>query len=314
MKEVILITGITGFLGCHIGKLLSENNYQVIATRRSRSNLKNCIEFQDQIEWINIDNDGWKEKIIARAPKIILHAAWIGVSAADRDDWTMQSKNLIFMQDLLHIAQQSNTQKVIGLGTQAEYGFIDTIVSESHPLKPTSAYSAVKIVSSQLLKNSCMMNNVQWYWLRVFPVFGEKEGTDWLLPGIIQTIATKQVKKMAFTPGEQQYAYLYIKDFINAIKKVVVNQKNSSGVYNISSTQPLPLKMIITLIRDKIDPAFELEFGALPYRRNQSMLIAGDMTQFNEAFEILKTTPLDESINNTINFYTATLKLSNESI
>ena len=60
---------------------------------------------------------------------------------------------------------------------------------------------------------------------------------------------------MAFTPGEQQYTYLYIKDFTNAIKKVIVNQSKSSGVYNISSQQSLALKMIITYIRDIIDPS-----------------------------------------------------------
>jgi nucleoside-diphosphate-sugar epimerase len=312
LEEVILITGITGFLGSHLGKLLIENNYQVIATRRTVSNLKNCVEYQEQIEWINIDEDNWKEQIIALQPKTILHVAWIGVSAIDRDDWKQQSKNLFFLQDVLYIAKQSDTQKIIGLGSQAEYGFIDAVVSEPHPLKPTTAYGAVKIISSQLLKNFCVDHNIKWYWLRVFSVFGEKEGTGSLLPDVIQTIAAKQVKKMAFTPGEQQYAYLYIKDFINAIKKVIVNQNNSCGVYNISSTQPTSLKMITTFIRDIIDPDFILEFGSLPYRQNQSMLIAGDVTLFNKVFGCLEETNFEEGIKNTINYYTS--KSLNESV
>ena len=42
---------------------------------------------------------------------------------------------------------------------------------------------------------------------------------------------------------------------------------NKSGYYNISAVSPLPLKLIITLIRDAIDPQFILEFGGLPYRQ-----------------------------------------------
>lgn len=67
----------------------------------------------------------------------------------------------------------------------------------------------------------------------------------------------------------------------------------------------MALKKIITLIRDRIDPAFELEFGALPYRQNQSMLIAGDMEFFNQVFGSFQTTSLEESIHNTIHFYTS---------
>lgn len=307
-----MITGVTGFLGCHIGKLLIENNYQVIATRRNRSILKNCVEFQEQITWVNINEDNWKDKIIAQKPQIIIHAAWTGVTAIERDNWELQSKNLFFLQDLLYIAQQSKTQKVIGLGSHAEYGFIDKIVSETYPLNPTNAYGVCKIINSQLLKYYCIMHNIQWYWFRIFSIFGEKESAEWLFPNVIQNIVAKNSNKMAFTPGEQQYAYLYINDFANAIKSVIINQDNTSGYYNISALKPLQLKVIITLIRDLIDQNFSLEFGALPYRQNQSMLIAGDMTHFNEVFGSLQTTPLEESINNVINYYTR--KIFNESI
>ena len=47
MKEVVLITGATGFLGSNIAELLIESNYQVIATIRTRSDLKNCVEFTE---------------------------------------------------------------------------------------------------------------------------------------------------------------------------------------------------------------------------------------------------------------------------
>ncbi|MDQ6843715.1 MAG: NAD-dependent epimerase/dehydratase family protein [Bacteroidota bacterium] len=312
MKEVILITGATGFLGCHLSELLTEHNYKIIATKRAKSNLKNCIEFQDKITWINIDEDEWKDKLIGWQPKIIIHAAWIGVSATERSDWELQSKNLLFLQDLLFIARKSKTKKLIAFGSQAEYGSIDNIVTEFYPLNPTSAYGVFKILSSQLLKYHCEIHKIEWYWFRLFSVFGEKEGAEWLIPNVIQTILARDKKSMAFSPGEQQYAYLYVRDFVNAIMKAIVNKENKRGCYNLSAVQPLPLKLIITLIRDKIDPAFKLEFGALPYRHNQSMLIAGDMTLFNESFGSIEITPFEESINNTINFYAS--KLLNESI
>jgi nucleoside-diphosphate-sugar epimerase len=312
VKEVVLITGVTGFLGSHLGKFLSEQNYFVIGTRRDASNLKNCIEFSDRITWLNIDEDNWKEKAIGWKPKIIIHAAWGGVKALERDNWELQVKNLNFLQDLLYIAENSSTQKFLGLGSQAEYELTDKIIKESHHLSPTNAYGAMKIVASQLIKYYCELHSMPWYWLRVFSVFGEKEDEKWLLPSVIKKLSSKENRKMEFSTGEQQYAYLYIKDLVNAIMRVVATNENRSGIYNISGTNPLPLKMLLTLIKDKINPDFELEFGSLPYRKNQSMVIAGDMSLFNQVFGSFQTTNLEESLNSIIEYYTS--KELNESI
>lgn len=312
MKPTILITGITGFLGSHIGELLINDEYKIIATKRKSSDLKNCNEFIEKINWVNIDEDNWKEKIISQQPQIIIHAAWIGVEANERNDWHMQTQNIVFLQQLLEIATLSGTTKIIGLGSQAEYGFIDTVVTENHLLQPTTAYGAVKIIVSQLLKAFSVQHSVDWYWLRVFSVFGEKESTKWLLPSVITTIANSSNNSMDFSLGEQQYAYLYVKDFAIAIRNIIVRTSNSSGIYNISAPKVATIKSIITGIKNIINPAFELNFGALPYRQNQPMLIAGDNTKYNQIFGEIDKTSLDAAIKNTIQFYTS--KLTHESI
>jgi nucleoside-diphosphate-sugar epimerase len=311
-KKVVFITGVTGFIGCHLAVLLIANNYKIIATKRSNSNLKNCSEFQDKIEWINIEEENWQEEIIALKPSIIVHSAWIGVTAQERDDWELQSKNLSFLEEVLFIAKHANAEKFIALGSQAEYGLVNTVVKENHVLKPTSAYGAVKIICSQLIKSFCVANKMQWYWLRIFSVFGEKEGPGWLIPNVIRAIDSKEKAKMEFSPGDQQYAYLYIKDCVEALKKVISHPEDASGFYNLSSAEVRSLKYIITLIRDKMDKTFYLEFGALSYRKDQSMLIAGDMTSYNSTFGNLRQATLSDSLDNTINYYTS--KVLNESI
>lgn len=307
MKATVLITGITGFLGCHIGSWLCHEGYKVIATKRSLSNLHNCSDFKEAVVWVNTDETNWKQAVIAHQPQIIIHAAWIGVEAADRNDWNLQIQNVLFLQQLLEIAKLSNTIKIIGLGSQAEYGFIKTIVTENHPMSPTNAYGAVKIIVSKLLENFAIHCSINWYWLRVFSVFGEKESTKWLLPSVITTIANSKKSNMDFSLGEQQYAYLYVKDFANAIKCIMQNSKNYSGVYNISASTPSSIKNIIIRIKNLINPSFLLNFGALPYRQNQSMLIAGDSTKYHEIFGRIDNTPFDEAIKKTIKFYTSTL-------
>ncbi len=311
MSKVVLITGVTGFIGCHLAELLLTNNYKIIATKRTNSNLRNCSDFKDKIEWINVDEEDWKQQIIASQPHIIIHAAWIGVTARERDDWELQSKNISFLEEVCFVAKHSGAEKFIALGSQAEYGFVDTMVKEDQLLKPTAAYGAVKVICSQLVKSFCHKNKIQWYWLRIFSLFGEKEGPGWLIPNVIRAIDSKEKAKMEFSPGDQQYAYLYIKDCVEALKKVISHPEDASGFYNLSSCEVTSLKYIITLIRNKMDKGFVLEFGVLPYRKDQSMLIAGDMKLYNSTFGNLHQRPLSESLDNTINYYTS--KVLNES-
>jgi nucleoside-diphosphate-sugar epimerase len=312
LSKVILITGVTGFIGCHLAELLLMDNYKIIATKRTNSSLKNCAEFQDKIEWINVDEENWKQEIITSQPHIVIHAAWIGVTASERDDRELQSTNVSFLEDVFFVAKYSGAQKFIALGSQAEYGFVDTVVKEDQLLKPTSAYGAVKVICSQLVRSFCHKNKIQWYWLRIFSVFGEKEGPGWLIPNVIKAIDSKEKVKMEFSPGDQQYAYLYIKDCAEALKKVISHPEDASGFYNLSSYKVESLKYIITLIRNKMDKSFVLEFGVLPYRKDQSMLLAGDMKLYNSTFGNLHQVPLGDGLDNTINYYTS--KVLNESI
>lgn len=311
MKEVILLTGATGFLGSHIAEVLVENDYQLLVTRRKNSEVKRCKEFTDRLTWIDVDDEAWQQKLIDLKPVQVIHAAWSGVENKHRDQWSTQQENLFFLQELLSISRQAGTKKFIGLGSQAEFGQLNKKVNEQDALNPTDAYSAYKVLCSQLLESFSALNALDWYWLRVFSVFGERENESWLLPSVISNIINKKTY-MEFSGGGQQYAYLYARDFAVGVLKVIEAEENKSGCYNLSGENCLKLTSIISQVRDKMDPNFELRFGALPYRTNQSMVVCGDMTLFNKTFGPLPQTPLEGSIAHTIRFYLA--KQGHESI
>jgi len=279
----ILLTGATGFLGSHIAENLLENGFELILTKRNNSNLKNCQSFSSNVAWVNTDEDLWIDEVINFNPRIIIHSAWNGVSSSNREDWESQLSNIDYMYFLLKIAKECNIDKFISLGSQAEYGMFEGRISENYPLNPTTSYGVVKLAASRILKIFCEDNDIKWYWLRVFSVFGEREDEKWLIPSVIKTMLTEQTQ-MNFTPCEQKYAYLYVRDFAQSITNVVI-ANGSSGIYNLSSDNPLSLQDIIVMIKDRVNPCFKLNFGQLAYRENQSMHIEGDSTKFNSEFD-----------------------------
>lgn len=59
----------------------------------------------------------------------------------------------------------------------------------------------------------------------------------------------------------------------------------------------------MTQIRDLVNPAFELKFGTLEYRKNQSMHIEGDMKKLEDQIGKIHFTDFNIAIVNTINYF-----------
>lgn len=75
----IFLTGATGFVGSHIAKRLVAEKCEVLASKRSTSNIETrCGDIKSSIIWIDYNND-WENNVIQWCPDVIIHAAWEGV-------------------------------------------------------------------------------------------------------------------------------------------------------------------------------------------------------------------------------------------
>lgn len=299
-KKYILITGITGFLGSHIAEKLIEK-YNVIGLKRKNSNIWRCEEFKEKVIWIDIDGEkDYIKELTNYSMDIIIHGAWIGVKSDEREDWSIQAENIQFLVELLQVAKKSAIKKFIFLGSQAEYGNINGIVTEVQVCDALNAYGSVKLACLEILKTFSKNNNINWIWLRLFSLFGEKENETWLFPSLIKKI--KYESEMNFTLGEQIYAYLYVKDFSIIVDKIV-KFEIQSGIYNVSSEVIRSIRSIVEEIRDKINPKFRLNFGALKYRDGQSMFMQGSIHKLKNQIGKIEFTDYSIAIENTIKYY-----------
>lgn len=297
----VLITGVTGFLGSHIAENLVANKIQVIGLKRKDSDVWRCEEFKDIIEWVEIDEKGFfKDKLNNYSFDTIIHGAWIGVESNTRDNWSEQSKNIPFLVALLEVAKTVGVKKFIFLGSQAEYGNIDGKISEEQETKALNAYGGIKLACQQIVKTFCETNDINWIWLRLFSLFGEKESQNWLIPSLILSMSSSE--QMDFTPGEQKYAYLYVKDYASIMSRIIT-MPVESGIYNISSNETRTIKSLVEYVRDYVNPEFILNFGALNYRNNQSMHMEGDITKLCSQIGEVEFTDYNIALQNSLNYY-----------
>lgn len=297
----VLLTGATGFIGSHIADSLLNRDYEVIILKRRKSSLTNCKTFIDRVSVVNVDDSNWIFDVCEIRPNVIIHTAWNGVTSETRDDWESQLSNILFTNELLYIAERCKAEKFIALGSQAEYGSYSGIMTEENPVNPINKYGYLKVTISAQIRAFCKLRNINWYWLRVFSVFGERESLNWLFPNIISKMI-KGGESIDLTLCEQKYAYLYVKDLAQALVSVCASQGHS-GVYNISSSRPFELRQLLSIIREKVNPHFSLNFGALPYRENQAMHIEGNSQKFLREFGRFENHSFEETIDEVINYY-----------
>lgn len=297
----VLITGISGFLGSQIAKQLMLDGYKIFATRRKSTDLARCENFKSDINWIDLEEGDWQIKVIKLKPEIIIHSAWLGVSANDRDNWTVQFSNVEFVLNLLSIAKSCKVEKFIAFGSQAEYGIFSGVIDENHPLEPSSAYASAKVAVSQIINNYSTLNGLNWYWFRLFSFFGEQEDNSWLIPTLIKRI--NALERMDMTPGEQKYAYMYVGDLAKLVSKIV-DSNLDSGIYNISSSKAISLLELTEKIVNIIKPiSSQINFGAIPYRANQSMHIQGSIYKLEKALgSKIHEIDFDDSLANVVEY------------
>lgn len=168
----IFITGATGFLGSHIANAAINEGNKVMCLRRNTSVSLFDAVVEKNIEWLNNEDSDWKQKLAIFAPEVLIHCAWNGVRGTDRNNLKVQLKNVEFSKKLFEAYPY---KQIISLGSQAEYGFYDSIVTEDYPLKPVNNYGLAKVHVLDELRTYAEAHNIEWQWIRIFTVFGEKQ-------------------------------------------------------------------------------------------------------------------------------------------
>ncbi len=289
----VLLTGANGFIGSRIGAALASAGHRLICVKRKNSDLRRWTAWTDQTIWVDLETDSWRSQIIAARPEAVVHCAWAGTTEGGRNDWTIQTRNLDFFSEVLQTVAGLPIRRIIGLGSQAEYGTIHGRINEQAQPRPLTAYGAAKAAAATFLDTFARQNKLSHAWLRLFSVYGPGEGHQWLIPSLINQFLEGQPPQL--TECEQRYDYLHVDDLTRGALAALA-QPEHQGVFNLSSNTSVPLRTIVQLVRDLSGSRVVPEYGALPYRPGQSMHLEGDSSKFFKAFSFVPLIAMEEGI------------------
>jgi len=297
-----LVTGATGHIGSHLARFLVERNANVAVLVRPKSQTRRIEDVLSRLHVITADLSDIEQvgtAIREFKPEVLFHLAWYGVHKSLRNDANQLNRNLFGSIELLRLAYESGCKRWVGLGSQAEYGPQDQILTENLPTRPVDYYGRAKLYVCLLTQKLCENWNIRFVWLRLTASYGPWDDSNHLIPSAILSLLRRN--RMPLTSGEQQWDYLYVEDVIKAIWKTAATP-DAQGIFNLGSGKAYSIRSIVELVRDMIDPRLPLVFGEVPYRADQIMHLRADTSRLR-ALGWSPEVDLDQGLRRTVDWF-----------
>ncbi|WP_428333988.1 NAD-dependent epimerase/dehydratase family protein [Novosphingobium sp.] len=272
-----MITGAGGFVGAATARAALAAGHTVMALVRRPdawrlANLSGALS----IHVADLSDDQRISRLLFRLrPDVVIHSAWEGVGGPARAG-DIQFENIRTTLALTDAAIAAGVSKFVGFGSQAEYGRFDRRIVETDLPQPTMLYGAAKLSACHLVRQRLQAAGVDFAWLRLFSVFGPEDNPNWLIPSVAAALVRGNVPRC--TPGTQKWDYLHIDDVASATLATAITDA-ATGVFNLSSGQPVTIRAIVERLRDLAAPGLALRFGDVPFGPDQIMHLEGDNTR-----------------------------------
>lgn len=262
----ILVTGASGYLGKGIVQKLLDYGNEVISTGYDLQDVDNRSE--------KIECDLFQVKDpynFFKRPEVVLHLAWKDGFIHDSDVHINDlPKHFKFLKEM----GESGVKRISVMGSMHEIGFYEGSVNEKTPCNPLSMYGIGKNALREIVKVTCLKNNIDYQWLRGFYIVGNSAKGNSIFSKLIEANNRKQ-SQFPFTLGQNQYDFLDYDDFCT-YTALTVGQDDINGIINICSGKPEKLAdRVERFIKDN-SLEIKLDYGKFPDRPYDSKAMWGD--------------------------------------
>ena len=200
----------------------------------------------------------FRQPLARFSPDVVYHLGWSGSGPEGRDDPRQITENLVQALELVELAAQAGAGTWIRLGGQAEYGPTGSVLDESTPTLPATAYGTAKLSAGRQTRELCATRSLRHVWLRLLTAYGPADRASYLIPHVILSLL--RGVRPALTEGRQPGDFLHVADACAAIRAAAWTE-SCAGTYVLASGEHRPVREVALAIRDMIDPRLEIGLG-----------------------------------------------------
>jgi nucleoside-diphosphate-sugar epimerase len=290
----VLLTGPSGFLGTHCLELLQTAGCGELHAV-NRTGAPQLPHHATGVHWhaADLSDQAAAVAVVEKIrPTHILHAAWIATPGV----YAHAPENLAWLQASIALVQafaRCGGQRFVGVGTSAEYDpGTELCVEDETRLRPASVYGKAKLSFSIALEAAAQSAGFSAAWARVFLPYGPGDPPQRLIPSVVAALRAR--RPIALSSCEQVRDFIYAPDAAAVL--VALLWSNESGAFNVGSGEGVTIRSALERLAGQVGEVECLQFGQLPLRPGEPMMLAADMTKVRARLGWQAPTLLDDGL------------------
>ena len=274
----ILVTGADGFIGSHLVEALTRSDNQVRAfvfynSFNSWGWLDNCaddVRGQFEVFCGDVRDPHGVKQAMHGCDAVVHLAALIAIPYSYHSPDTYVDTNIRGTLNVLQAAREQGVRRVIHTSTSEVYGTAQFVpITEMHPLRGQSPYSASKIGADQLAFSFYTSFGLPVITIRPFNTYGPRQSTRAVIPAIISQIANgnRKIKLGSLSPARD---FNYVKDTVAGFIAALNADTGLGEVVNLGSNYEISVGETAQLIAEVMDAEIEIVTDEMRLRPEKS--------------------------------------------
>lgn len=274
MMKRVLVTGATGFIGCHVISKLLDEGHEVIAISRDLKKLDGLKRVTRKME-MDISKAPEDAYLTLGSPEVVIHLAWDGLPNYGSLHHFEQEvpRHYAFLKILI----EAGLPSLIVTGTCSEYGMQSGSLSEDMPVLPVTPYGFAKDMLRRQLEYLQKRRPFGLTWCRLFYMYGEGQSADSLYSQLKSAVERKD-STFNMSGGKQLRDYLPVEKVAYYLV-ALATEKKSVGVINICAGKPISVRKLAEQWMHEYRWKINLNLGHYPYPDYEPMAFWGDATR-----------------------------------
>lgn len=315
MNKKILITGISGFVGNYLARLLlSQKDVEVIGTYHSEKSKALLSDIDSNLKLYQLDLMDYEkvvEVIKDCQPDEIYHLAALASAAQSFENPSLVITNNITSQlNLFEAVRKANLNPKIMIISSAEvYGIVDPSdipVDEQTPLKPASPYAISKIAQDYMGLQYYISYKLNVLRVRPFNHIGPGQSDQFATSAFAKKIAEieKGKREPILTVGnlDAKRDFTDVKDMVRAY--VMLMEKGVAGeVYNIGFGKSYKMSDVLDILLSFSSVQIKVEVDPKLLRPSDNPQLLCDNTKFKTLTNWVPEIPIEKTLEEILNYW-----------
>ncbi|MDC3254272.1 NAD(P)-dependent oxidoreductase [Nitrosopumilus sp.] len=273
MKNSILITGTTGFIGKHLVKKIP--NYNMAVDQNGKK-----IDLRIREEVLKI-----------KRVDIVIHLAGKIPSEKNYSKNIFFEHNVLGTLNVLEYCIKKKVKKIIFVSSYVYGNPEKNPINEKNKIKPHNTYTKSKVLSEELCKIYAEKYKIEIIILRPFNIFGNLQKDNSLISNTIKSI--KNNSHITIINKNDKRDYLFIDDLINAIVKLI-DYKCKFEIFNVGSGKSYSFENVVQLFEKKNKKKIKRKYKT--FKKNSIPKIQADISKIKKEIKWIPRYTLEEGI------------------